>query len=51
MISLTTTDGMEGPELAAPGVGDCCGTKSSAPALVTTVRNGGYLFVGDVKDV
>ena len=23
----------------------------SAPALVTTVRNGGYLFVGDVKDV
>jgi two-component system OmpR family response regulator len=23
----------------------------SAPALVTTVRNGGYLFAGDVKDV
>ena len=23
----------------------------SGPALVTTVRNGGYLFAGDVKDV
>ena len=26
-------------------------TAGAAPALVTTVRNGGYLFAGDVKDI